>query len=736
MNAGTRVPAPYLVLWGSGVALSCGLDGQVLAEGLHGLFAGDTRVLSTYQVLVSGQAWHLLGRSHFGHGTAQWEYQNTPLRDAAGEIAAGTLLLTLRRRVDCALHDDLRLQAFAQRPVTIQFTLQLDADFADLFEVKSQSLPPRMRIRRAAGQNHVAFSYEKEGFRRGLRISLNPAFGQPIFVGTRIVFELQLDHSTEWTCCVEARPEVDGTVFQFSGDPHQPEPNPVPDTQQVSIHTDLLLADPFTQGRADLHALAIPQASHPPYIAAGVPWFLTLFGRDALVPALMAGLDGVWSAKAALSALASLQATERDDWRDAEPGKLPHEVRRGELASRNRLPFQPAYYGTHDAPALYCLTLWHTWRWTGDIELLKAHLSTARAALRWCDELGDRDGDGLLEYATRSSRGYYNQSWKDAGDAVVHADGRQADLPLATVELQGYLFAARLAMAELLAALGEQTEAERLWQQAGTLREVVEERYWLEEEGYYAFALDGQKRQVAGISSNPGHLLWCGLPAPQRAATVVERLLKPDLFSGWGLRTLSSENPAYNPLSYQRGSVWPHDTMLAAAGLWRYGHHEHACTLIRAILEAAGAFEEARLPELFCGLPRSHDLPVPYEQANIPQAWAAAAPILAAQLFLGLVPDAPRGRCFVSPWLPEWLPRLELRGVAIGGGCLDIAVVGRDAEKVIRRLESKEIGVRKGKVEAPPCGKTTLESEQGRESKAGYASGKEKGAQDDASKDT
>jgi glycogen debranching enzyme len=582
-----------------------------------------------------------------------------------GEIPAGTLLLTLRRRVDCALHDDLYLQAFAQRAVKIQFTLHLDADFADIFEVKSQSLPPRVNVRRAAQQKSVTLSYEKAGFRRGMQISLDPAFGQPVFVGTRVVFELHLDPGAVWKCCLEARPEVDGALFQFAGDPHQSEPNPVPDAQKVSIRTDPILEGPFTQGLADLHALAIRQKEHPPYVAAGVPWFLTLFGRDPLMTALLSGLDGAWSAQGALAALGELQATSRDDWRDAEPGKLLHECRRGELASRNRIPFAPAYYGTHDAPALYCLTLWHAWRWTGDDQLLKAHLEMARAALHWCEELGDRDGDGLLEYATRSSRGYYNQSWKDAGDAVVHAHGRQADLPLATVELQGYLFAALLAIAELLAALGEQAEAERLRQAANKLRDIVEERYWLEEEGFYAFALDGQKRQVASISSNPGHLLWCGLPDPKRAAKAARRLLKPDLFSGWGLRTLSSENPAYNPLSYQRGSVWPHDTLLAAAGLWRYGHYEEASTLIRAILEAAGAFEEARLPELFCGLPRSHDLPVPYEQANIPQAWAAASPILAAQLFLGILPDAPHQRCFVSPWLPEWLPRLELRGITI-----------------------------------------------------------------------
>jgi glycogen debranching enzyme len=410
MIGGSRVPQAYIILWGSGVALACDLEGRVQAEALHGLFAGDTRVLSTYQILVSGQTWRLLGRSRSGHGTAQWEYQNRLLRDSSGEIPAGTLLFTLRRRLDCALHDDLHLQSFADRPITLQHTLQLDADFADIFEVKGQSLPPRLNIRRAAQQNQIMLSYEQAGFRRGIEIHFDPLSASPVFVGTRVVFELHLSPGAEWKCCLEARPVVDGQLFQFAGDPHQPEPNPLPDSRPLSIRADPILERPFTQGRADLYSLAIPQVEHPPYIAAGVPWFLTLFGRDSLIPALMTGLDGVWSARGALFALSQLQATQRDDWRDAEPGKLPHEVRRGELASRNRIPFSPAYYGTHDVPALYCLTLWHAWRWTGDMQLLSAHLETAKAALRWCDEYGDRDGDGLLEYATRSPGGYYNQS--------------------------------------------------------------------------------------------------------------------------------------------------------------------------------------------------------------------------------------------------------------------------------------------------------------------------------------
>jgi glycogen debranching enzyme len=445
-------------------------------------------------------------------------------------------------------------------------------------------------------------------------------------------------------------------------------------------------------------------------VGAGAPWFYTLFGRDQLVAGLMAGLAGTWPVVGALASLAPLQATTRDDWRDAEPGKLPHELRRGELAYRGLIPHTP-YYGTHDAPALFCLTLWHAWRWTGDRALLDAYLPTARAALRWCDELGDRDGDGLQEYATRSPRGYYNQGWKDSGDAIVDEDGNIAALPLATVELQGYLYAAKLAMAELLEARGEMRPAACLQEEAAKLRGLVEERFWLVDRGFYALALDGRKQQVASVSSNPGHLLWCGVPSRERAALVAQRLLAPDMFSGWGLRTLSSLHQAYNPLSYQRGSVWPHDTVLAAAGLWRYGLREEGSRLLRAILEAAGAFEEARLPELFCGLNRSEGLPVPYVEANVPQAWAAAAPILAAQLFLGLVPDVPRGRCYLSPWLPEWLPRLEVRGVAVGHGYLDVAIVRRGEKTAIERVWAEGVAAVEETTESPIWATSCQENE-------------------------
>jgi glycogen debranching enzyme len=702
-NESIKILHPVEVLYGRGVALACGLDGRVSADQLHGLFAGDTRVLSTYRLGIGGHAWQLLARSRPGAATAHWDFQNPALQGEAGDIPAGTLLLSLTRKLAGALHDDLRLCAFPDRSMRTRLTLRLDADFADIFEVKDQSLPPRLNALRVPQPDGLTLAYERQGFRRGLRLRFRASGPPPAFVGTLVIFELELAHGTEWTCCVDAAPEIGRDVLYFVGDPHGPEPQSMPDTEGLRIHSARLLEQPFERGRADLHALAVPQQGQPPYVAAGVPWFLTLFGRDTLVTALMSGLDGTWAAEGTLAALGARQAKERDDWRDAEPGKLPHEIRRGELAYRGVIPHS-AYYGTHDAPALYCLALWHAWRWTGRRHLLDEHLETARAALRWCEQRGDRDGDGLQEYGTRSRRGYYNQGWKDSGDAIVQGDGRLAETPLATVELQGYLFAARLAMAELLDEQGDHTESERLRSAAEALRALVEERFWMADHGFYALALDRDKRQVASISSNPGHLLWCGLPARGRAARLAERLLQPDLFSGWGLRTLSARHPAYNPLSYQRGSVWPFDTALAAAGLWRYGLREAAGTLLRSILEAAVCFEQERLPELFGGIDRKYGLPVPYEKANSPQAWSAAVPLLAAQLFLGLLPDAPRRRCFLSPCLPEWLPYLEVRQIAIGEGRFDIRIARQGEQTLIEHMHAEDIEIVQGTRRAPLWG--------------------------------
>ncbi len=692
-----QIPHPTVVLHGDGMAMACGLEGEVRADELHGLFVADTRVLSSYRVTIAGQQWQLVGHDREGHGTATWTFQSPLIRTGRGELVAGSLFLKLRRRVSAGLHDDLTIRAFGDGKIETRLIVQLDSDFADIFEVKDRRLPPRLDVVRTSDGEHVTLRYDRAGFRRALHVKLStsdPAQRSPEFVGSQIIFDLALNHAEEWTCCIHAEVELDGVIQAFAGDPHGPEPELIPDSA-LTLRTGPVLQRPFERGCADLHALAV-ENGETPFVSAGVPWFMCLFGRDTLVSALMTGVLGAWPARGALAALAPLQATTRDDWRDGEPGKLPHELRRGELAFRKVIPHTP-YYGTHDAPSLYCLTLWNAWRWTGDESLIEAHRETALRALQWCDELGDRDGDGLQEYATRSDLGYYNQSWKDAGDAILEPTGGLAKLPLATIELQGYLYAARLAMAELHEHAGDHAEALRLRDSATALRCLVEERYWLEDEGFYAVAIDGDKQPVRTVSSNPGQLLWCGLPSPDHARRTAERLVADDMFSGWGLRTLSSKHPRYNPLSYQRGSVWPHDTMLTAAGMVRYGLDDSAATLVHGILDAACAFEESRLPELFCGIERDLGGPVPYAEANVPQAWAAAAAPLAVQLFLGLVPDAPNGRCYLNGRLPDWLPRLEIDRLRVGHHNLRI-VLARDGQAtVIEDLDADGIQI----VDAP-----------------------------------
>ena len=698
---------PFEVLVGNGVAMSCALNGELAADERHGLFAGDTRVLSTYRLAIGGHAFRLLARSRPGPSTALWEMQNPGVRAPQGDIDEGTVHLRLRRRIAGALHDDLSVCAFVAQETALRLTLQLDADFADLFEVRDQSTPARLGVQHIPRSDGVSFTYERRGFRRALHVSLRMSGGRLTIAGSRLVFDLTLAPRVPWRCCIDAVPELDGVRVELEGDPHAAEAA-APASARIS--SDPLLGIPFARGAIDLSHLAIAQPDAPPFVAAGAPWFLALFGRDTLVTSLMGGLLGSWHVRGALAALARLQARERDDFRDAEPGKLPHELRRGEHARFGIVPHSP-YYGTHDAPALYVLALWHAWRWTGDSGLLDAFLPHARLAMKWCETGGDPDRDGLLEYRTLSPLGYRNQGWKDAGDAIPHADGHHADPPIATVELQGYLFAAHRALAELLDARGMQLEAQQQRARAVRLRALTEERFWIERSDSYALALDGRKRQVQSIASNPGHLLWCGLPTRSRARRVAQRLLAEDMFTGYGLRTLSARHRCFNPLSYQLGSVWPHDTALFTAGLVRYGLNDEAGLVLKALLEAASTFEQARLPELFSGFQRAEGPPVPYEKANTPQAWAAAVPVLAAQLMLGLLPDAPRGRCYVKPWLPEWLPRLEVEGIEIGNGRLDLAIERTTTGTVIRRARHPSLEIVEDMPEAPLWGKPPLDEE-------------------------
>ena len=432
----------------------------------------------------------------------------------------------------------------------------------------------------------------------------------------------------------------------------------------------------YTQALDDMAALRLEMPGTDGAVmfpAAGLPWFVAPFGRDSLIASLQTILIDPAFARGALEVLGQLQAKELDEWRDAEPGKIPHEMRYGELAHFKMIPHTP-YYGTADATPLYLTVLHTAWRATGDRALLERHLATAEACLGWIDDWGDRDGDGFQEFQTRSKNGYENMAWKDSGDSSCNTDGSLVKGPKALCELQGYVYDAWQRMAEVYDELALPDRAAALRVKAAALFQKFNEVFWDEAGGFYAFMLDGEKRPVWSVASNPGHCLYSGIVPKERAARVVARLLAPDMNSGWGIRTLSALHPSYNPYTYQLGAVWPHDNAIIAAGCKRYGFAVEAGRIARDISGAASHFLLNQVPELYAGIERDGTtFPVQYKGANVPQAWAAGSSFMLLQAMLGIEPDAPRGVLHVDPALPDWLPDATLYGLRLGERDFDIS---------------------------------------------------------------
>jgi glycogen debranching enzyme len=409
------------------------------------------------------------------------------------------------------------------------------------------------------------------------------------------------------------------------------------------------------------------------YFAAGVPWFVALFGRDSLIAALQALAWNPDIAAQTLRLAASYQGQQVDDWRDEQPGKILHELRVGEMARLGEIPQTP-YYGTIDATPLFLILLCQHAAWTGDLTLFNELRANVELALVWLDEYGDSDHDGYLDYASTSEKGLVNQGWKDSGDAIVNANGGLARPPIALVEVQGYVYRAKLELADLFERSGEPERAERLRHEAARLRERFNHDFWLADLDCFALALQADHKPCAVVSSNPGQALWGGIVDVQKARKTAERLLCDDMFSGWGVRTLSSEATAYNPIGYHLGTVWPHDNALIAAGLRRYGHDDAFQRIFSGIVEAALHFPDYRLPEVFAGFSRAeHSIPVRYPVACHPQAWAAGAIPSMLTAALGLQPDAFARRLrIVRPILPAYVSRLDLRRVRVGDARVDL----------------------------------------------------------------
>ena len=590
----------------------------------------------------------------------------------------------LTRVIDGGMHERFELSNNGRKPVNFNLELALRSDFSDIFEVKSGRMFRRGRISTiwSEERGELTTAYHNGEFSRAVAIRVKSPF-PAMYANGRLSFTLKLAPGETWTgsllydlidgerrfdapesCEFEANSPQGRSLREWRDHCLQIETK-IPGFRQL-----------FDQAVEDMAALRLPvelgdTVAYVP--AAGLPWFVALFGRDPLIVSLQTIILNPDFARATLAVLGAWQAHEVDAYRDAEPGKIMHELRRGELAALELIPHTP-YYGTADATPLFLVALHALWRATGDSAEIKTHMPTAEGCLSWIDDFGDRDKDGFQEYGTRSGDGYENVGWKDSGEAVVDVDGSNVSRPKALCELQGYVYAAWRGMAELYAALGDDARAARLTAKADALFTRFNAVFWNEAEGFYAYCLDGNKKPIWTIASNPGHLLWSGIVPPDRAARVVDRLLQPDMWSGWGIRTLTQKNPTYNPYSYQNGSVWPHDNSLIALGFKRYGFSDEANRVAGDIAQAASYFTQRQLPELYSGMHReATSFPVQYLGANVPQAWAAGAVFALLQAMLGIDIDAPSNFLTLDPDLPPWLPDVTLRGLRMGSEVFDIA---------------------------------------------------------------
>ena len=666
--------------------LVTGQDGQIIWPTHQGLYACDTRLVSSWQIYANGEPWDLLNSGNIAHFAAKIYLVNRSFATETGLVEAGDLGLIVGRALGHGgLHEDLDLVNHGSEAVQFNLEVGIRCDFADLFEVKADAVIRRGRITTqwTPGSTRLRTSYVNQDFRRAITITVHRTPTKPVYANGRISFDIKLEPGATWHACL---------LYDFGqGQKTSRAPRACVDkclssktAKRVSgwRSTACKLSTPnsefqqlYDQAIEDMAALRLPiegtdELEYVP--AAGLPWFIGLFGRDSLIVSLQNGLVYPDFARGALDVLGRFQATSRDDYRDAEPGKIMHELRTGELAHFNLIPHTP-YYGTADATPLYLIVLHNAWRCTGDASLIDRHIHTAEKCLEWIDYHGDRDGDGFQEYETRSKAGYENQGWKDADDAVVNPDGTLVKGPKALCELQGYVYDAWQRMAEIYVARGESDRAGQLRAKARKLFDRFNEVFWDEASGFYAFALDGDKKPVLSVTSNPGHCLWSGIVPPERAARVVRRLMMPDMWSGWGIRTLSADHPAYNPNSYQRGSVWPHDNGLIALGFRRYGFFEEAARIAGDVSGAASYFMQHRMPELYAGSARTPTtFPVQYKKANVPQAWAAGSCFSFLQAIIGFQPNAPDGRLYIDPKLPDWMPELALKNLRVCKNRLDI----------------------------------------------------------------
>jgi glycogen debranching enzyme len=663
--------------------LSTTLSGDIMPPGAPdaGLFYDDTRFLSRLELRVGGYRTVVLSSSTEQTVASQIELTTgqITLRETY-EIPENTVHIRREQLLASdTFYDHLTFENFNFHDVMLAIELAFEADFMDVFQVRGVARDHLGHYYKPiVHRDSIIFHYcGLDGVTRDTLIRFSPEPEQVEGTTARWRFPLPPFKRFQLQCTVV--PQVGGKPCR-AGRPDYSQQlrlrrEAFAEWESGSTHVtsnNRFFDQMVATSKGDFHALQIPEGKEH-VIAAGIPWFATMFGRDSILAAFQSLLLNPDLAAETLRVLARFQGKERDDWRDEAPGKILHEFREGEMTRANEVPFSP-YYGSVDSTPLWLVLLSETYNWTANEQLVREMLPHAYRALEWIERYGDLDGDGFVEYQRSSRRGLVNQGWKDSWDAILHRNGDVAQAPIALCEVQGYVYEAKYRMAALLRAFGDAGTAERLKREANEMAKRFEKAFWMAGRGFYALALDSEKRQVQVVSSNPGHLLFTRMVSQERARTVIQRFMRPDMFSGWGWRTLSQEERVFNPLSYHRGSVWPHDNSIVAHGMALYEFREPANQVFNSLFHAALNFRDYRLPELFCGIERrEHDEPVQYPVSCSPQAWASGAVFLFLTAVLGIRPSAPRRELnIVTPTLPPFLEHLTLRNLQVGASRVDL----------------------------------------------------------------